>query len=98
MRFGIVCAGEPGGAATVLDRPSAPGFRPWLARRRDGPEAPHALACRGFVGVQEPADTFVSPGDAGQDQTVDHQRTAGRSFVLPRTAHFDIPQELAREA
>src|SRR5260370_144463 len=97
VRFGIVRAREPSGAATVLDRATAPGFRRRLARRRNGPEAPHALARRGFVCVQESADAFISAGDAGYDQIVDHQRGAGGPVVLPGIGHLDIPQELARE-
>src|ERR1019366_6193922 len=44
LGFRVVSAGEPGGAATVLQRPTAPTLRPRLTRRRDGPEPPDALA------------------------------------------------------
>src|SRR3954454_18478843 len=60
VRVGIVCAAQPRSGAPVLDGAADPGVGERLAGLGHCPEAPHAFAGGGIVGIDETARAFVT--------------------------------------
>src|SRR3954463_1188296 len=79
----------------MLEHAAGPRFRTGLASRRDGPEAPDALAGRGAIRVEEAARAFVTAGVAGDHKIVHDEGSARGAVVLPVVGHFRVPEQLA---
>ena len=72
--FGIVGAGDPGGAAAGLPGVAGPGFVAGFAGSGNGVEAPRAAAGLRVVGIDEAADAGFAAADTDQDFAANGER------------------------
>ena len=87
----IVGAGQPRGAAGMIDAFPLPGVRTRLATFRHRPEAPHLFAGRLVERRQESAHAFVAARRSRDDEVADRQRRAGGVVVLAPVGHLGVP-------
>ena len=68
-----------------------PGFRTGLARTRNGPHTPEALAGFRVVGVKETPNPYVASGNSDNDFPVEHSRRPGHCVALAILVNVDSP-------
>ena len=87
----IVRTGQPRRAASRFPAVSRPRVAAGVARRRDRPEAPDALARPGIVRIQEPADARFAAADPHEHFVLDDERGRGDRVAGCVVANRDHP-------
>ena len=97
VELGVEGAREPGDAAGVFDRFSAPSLRAGLAGFRDGPEAPNLLASLRIPCGDKTARSLFAARCAGYDESIGDEGRGGGVVVLLPIRHFGFPGKFAGE-
>src|ERR1700691_2103980 len=91
VQLRIIGSGAPCASAAGASHVFSPGFRTGLARTRNGPHTPEALAGFRVVGVKETPNPYVASGHSDNDFPVEHSRRPVHCVALAILVNVDSP-------